>query len=81
MAISNNYPEEFAKNILPVIFITAARDYFDPAYNDEVVRFLQSEEAELISGGVSKEILKMCELGIKPTCNKKAPIRKKVKHD
>lgn len=63
--LPNNYPEEFAENIVIAIFRVAAADYGRPEYREEVVRFLRSECADLISGGASRAILEMLENGIK----------------
>lgn len=64
--LPNNYPRIFVENFLPAIFILAAEDYFHPWWHDSAARFLRSEEAEIISGGVSYTILKMLENGVKP---------------
>lgn len=64
--LPNNYPRIFVENFLPAMFTLAAKDYYDPIHHESAVRFLRSEEAEIISGGASHTILKMLENGVKP---------------
>lgn len=63
MSIPNNYPNEFAGNLLVALFTLTASDWRNPKFHAEADAFLKSETAYCISNGLNLVILEKLEKG------------------
>lgn len=66
MSIPDNYPKEFAANLLVAIFTLAASDWHNPKYHEEADSFIKSDTAYCISNGLNLVILEKLEKGWTP---------------